>query len=95
MSTTVIESALADVRAHLAAAQVVVVGASAVTWTGAAADAADGRRTALLAAVRTCRAALDDADRLLAAVRRAERQCVLPAPLATGAPVGGTVPPWG
>ncbi|MBO0898816.1 hypothetical protein J1G42_02420 [Cellulomonas sp. zg-ZUI222] len=95
MSTTVIESALADVRAHLTSAQVVVALTGAVTWTGTAADAAEARRTAVLTGVRACLAALDDVDRLLAAVRRAEQQCAPLPPLVTGGVGRGVVPSWG
>jgi|GEM_PF-1401203 len=88
MSIQVIESVLAELRAHVWSAQVAVVRAGAVTWTGTAADAADVRRTDLLAALRRCLDALDAADRLAVVARRAEQQCVVgrPAPLLTGAP---------
>jgi len=76
MSTSHIESALADLRAQVCSAQVAVVRAGAVTWTGTAADAADARRTDLLVVLRRCLDALDTADRLAVAARRAEQQCV-------------------
>lgn len=80
MTTTAVGAALADVPALVHAAQVATVRAGGVTWTGAAADAADDRRTALLASLRTCLDALDAADRVLADVRRAEQRCVAPGP---------------
>ena len=76
MSTSVLTTSLAQVRAVVHAAQVAVVCAGAVTWTGTAADAAEVRRCELLASVRACLDALDDAERLLAVARRAEQLCV-------------------
>ncbi|MCC2333682.1 hypothetical protein [Cellulomonas wangsupingiae] len=76
MSTTVIGPALADVRAAVWAAQVAVVRAGTVTWTGVAADAAEARRQDLLTDLRRCLDALDAADRLVLQARRAEQRCV-------------------
>ena len=57
MSTTVIGSALTDVRAQVWSARAQVARAGGATWAGAAAEAAEVRR----------------ADLLLTAVRRAEQ----------------------
>lgn len=73
MSTTYIESALADVRAQVASAQVAAVRAGGAAWTGAAADAAEVRRLDLLVGLRRCVDALDAVDQLVADVRRAEQ----------------------
>lgn len=89
-----LDSALADARAQVWAAQVAVVRAGAVTWTGTAAEAAEVRRTDLLAGLRRCLDALDDLDRLALAVRRAEQQCAAAAPLvAAGYSPGAAVWP--
>lgn len=76
-----LDTALADARAQVWAAQVAVVRAGAVTWTGAAADAAEVRRTDVLAGLRRCLDALDDLDRLALAVRHAGQQCGAAPPL--------------
>ncbi|WP_046529542.1 hypothetical protein [Cellulomonas sp. FA1] len=76
MSSSVIGSALADVRAQVASARAAVLRSRAVTWTGTAADAADRRRGDLLTALRRCDEALDAADGVLEVARRAETQCV-------------------
>lgn len=81
MTTTFIAAAVADVRAQVWAAQVAVVRAGAATWAGGAADAAEGRRQDLVVGLRRCLDALDAADRLVDAARRAEQRCVAPRPL--------------
>ena len=73
MSTTVIGSALADVRAQVWSARAQVARAGGATWAGAAAEAAEVRRADLLDVLRRCEEALDAADLLLTAVRRAEQ----------------------
>ncbi|KSW21258.1 hypothetical protein [Cellulomonas sp. B6] len=81
-SSSVIGSALTDVRAQVSSARAAVVRSREVTWTGTAAAAADRRRGDLLTALRRCDEALDAADRLVEVARRAEMQCVPPAGLA-------------
>ena len=76
MPASTTETSLAHVRAALHAAQLAVVRAGAVTWRGTAADAAESRRVALLAALRACLQDLDDVERLAVAARRAEQVCV-------------------
>lgn len=96
MSTAVIESVLADVRAQVWAAQATVARAGAVTWTGTAADAAEVRRTELLTALRRCADAVDALDGLVAAARRAEQQCHAPSGLLTSTrpAFAPAVPAW-
>ncbi len=91
MSSSLVVAALTELRALLWSAQVAVVRAGAVTWTGAAAEAADARRTDLLRALRTCLDAVEHADRLAQAARRAEQLCVAGRPLDAGV----QVPRWG
>lgn len=94
MPTAPVESALAEVRTQVWAAQAAVARAGAVTWTGRAADAADARRTALLADLRRCLDALDVLDAAAAAARRAEQVCHAPSPLVAPRGPAREVPAW-